>query len=137
MPFPTYISGGYDIPKGTLVFINHYALHNDANFWKDVDKFDPYRYLDKDGNVDVKPENWLPFGAGRRVCLGEPVARAELILIAANLLQTFTFKPPPGIDFAPEPACDVVGTDVPKAYKVVLERRRCSGSVPVETYSRN
>ena len=117
-------TGGYDIPKGTTVFINHFALHNDANFWKDVDKFDPYRYLNKDGNIDAKPENWLPFGAGRRVCLAEPISRTELILIAANLLQTFTFKSPPGVKLEPEGVSDFTGTEIPKAYKVLLERRR-------------
>ena len=117
-------TGGYDVPKGTTVFVNHFSLHNDANFWKDVDKFDPYRYLDQSGKMDTKPENWLPFGAGRRICLGEPVSRTELILIAANLLQTFTFKSPSGLPFKPEVACDFVGSETPKAYKVVLERRR-------------
>ena len=119
-----YFSGGYDIPKDTTVFINHWALHNDASFWKNVDKFDPYRYLTKEGKMDSKPESWLPFSAGRRVCLGEPVARTELLLITTNLLQNFHFKPPPGVDFVPEAVPTVEGIEYPKEYKVVVERRK-------------
>ena len=121
---PDFFVGGYDIPKDTSVFVNHWALHNDATAWKNVNKFDPYRYLDSEGNMDAKPENWLPFGAGRRVCLGEPVARTELLLIAANLLQTFTFKSPPGVELVPESVCEAAGQETPKDYKVVVERRK-------------
>ncbi|KAK3099270.1 hypothetical protein FSP39_001939 [Pinctada imbricata] len=115
--------GGYDIPKGTMVFINHWALHNDSNFWKDVDKFDPYRYLTKEGKMDMKPDSWLPFSAGRRVCLGEPVARTELLLIAANLLQTFRFKAPSGVIHEAQAQFAGPGFEVPEPYKVVIEKR--------------
>ncbi|KAK3100065.1 hypothetical protein FSP39_014192, partial [Pinctada imbricata] len=114
---------GYDIPKGTTVFINHWALHNDPNFWKDVDKFDPYRYLTKDGKMDMKPENWLPFSAGRRVCLGEPVARTELLLIASSFLKNFRFKVPPGVTHITKPRFPVAGSEIPEEYKVVVEKR--------------
>ena len=116
--------GGYDIPKGTTVLINHWALHHDPKFWKNAETFDPHRYLDNEGKMDLKPDSWLPFGAGRRVCLGEPVARTELLLIAANLLQNFKFKSPPGVEMVPEGFCESVGSELPKAYKVVIERRK-------------
>ena len=118
------ISGGYDIPKDTTVFINHWALHNDTNALKNVDKFDPYRYLDSGGKLDKKPENWLPFSAGRRVCLGEQLAKTELLLIASHLLQKFTFKPPNGVEFVVLPKCDIAGTEVPLDYKVIIEKRQ-------------
>ncbi|KAK3093488.1 hypothetical protein FSP39_016334, partial [Pinctada imbricata] len=115
--------GGYDIPKNTTVIINHWALHNDASFWKDVDKFDPYRYLTKEGKMDMKPDNWLPFSAGRRVCLGEPVARTELLLIASNLLQNFRFKAPPGVSYVTSVRHNFQGVELPVIYKVVVEKR--------------
>ncbi|KAK3106564.1 hypothetical protein FSP39_022638 [Pinctada imbricata] len=115
--------GGYDVQKDTMVFINHWALHNDSSYWKDVEKFDPYRYLTKEGKMDMKPENWMPFSAGRRVCLGEPVARTELLLIASNLLQNFRFKAPPGVTHVPGMRCPTQGTELPAFYKVVVERR--------------
>ena len=119
-----FISGGYDIPKGTTVFINHWALHNDNVFWKNAAKFDPNRFLDSEGKMDKKPENWLPFSAGRRVCLGEPVARTELLLIATNLLQTFEFKAPPGEKIVLSPTLEFTGSEVPSDYKVVIKQRK-------------
>ena len=68
---------------GTDVIINHWALHNDPNKWRDVDKFMPERYLNEEGKMGPKPESWLPFSAGRRVCLGESVAKPELHLLFA------------------------------------------------------
>ncbi|KAK3085605.1 hypothetical protein FSP39_006017 [Pinctada imbricata] len=115
--------GGYDIPKGTMVLINHWALHNDPTFWKNVDKFDPYRYLTKEGKMDMKPENWLPFSAGRRVCLGEPVARTELLLIASSFLKNFRFKVPPGVTHSIKHRAPAAGTELPELYKVVVEKR--------------
>ncbi|KAK3099712.1 hypothetical protein FSP39_008420 [Pinctada imbricata] len=115
--------GGFDIPKGTMVFNNYWALHNDSNFWKDVDKFDPYRYLTKDGKMDMKPESWLPFSAGRRVCLGEPVARTELLLIAANMLQNFNFKTSSGVKHKVTTKFNAPGNELPEPHKVIIEKR--------------
>ncbi|KAK3100089.1 hypothetical protein FSP39_014572 [Pinctada imbricata] len=116
--------GGYDVPKGTMVFINHWALHNDKNFWKYVDKFDPYRYLDKDGKLDSKPANWLPFSAGRRVCLGETVAKAELVFIVSCLLQNFTFMAPPCVNHKIKSRSGFTGSEHPAYYKVIVKKRK-------------
>ncbi|KAK3086132.1 hypothetical protein FSP39_013975, partial [Pinctada imbricata] len=58
---------GYDIPEGTIVVINILALHMDPAFWKNVTKFDPSHFI-KDGKLNLKADNWLPFSAGKR-CL--------------------------------------------------------------------
>ncbi|XP_078674006.1 cytochrome P450 2U1-like isoform X1 [Branchiostoma floridae x Branchiostoma belcheri] len=94
---------GYDIPKGTQVLPNLYALHMDPAYWPDPDRFDPGRFLDAEGNVINKPESFMPFSGGRRVCLGEQLARMELFLFFSTLLQSFTFKTPEG---APAPTTD-------------------------------
>ncbi|XP_033763832.1 steroid 17-alpha-hydroxylase/17,20 lyase-like [Pecten maximus] len=114
---------GYDIPKGTTVMINHWALHFDARHWKDPKKFDPERYLDSDGNLGPKPVSWLPFSAGRRVCLGESVAKAELHLICAIFLHQFDFMIPPGetADFTPD-ISGIAGYTAGK-YKIVVKKR--------------
>ena len=91
-----YFAGGYDIPKNTAVIINHWALHNDPRKWENHDQFIPERYLDRDGKLGPKPDNWLPFSAGRRVCLGEMVAKPELHLIFASLMQRFRWRLPDG-----------------------------------------
>ncbi|XP_078621645.1 cytochrome P450 2D4-like isoform X2 [Branchiostoma floridae x Branchiostoma japonicum] len=93
----------YDIPEGTQVLMNMYSLHTDPAYWPDPDRFDPERFLDAEGNVISKPESFMPFGGGRRVCLGEQLARMELFLFFSTLLQSFTFKTPEG---APAPCAD-------------------------------
>ncbi|XP_066275691.1 cytochrome P450 2U1-like [Branchiostoma lanceolatum] len=96
---------GYSIPKGTQVLPNLYSLHMDPAYWPDPDRFDPERFLDAEGNVINKPESFMPFSGGRRVCLGEQLARMELFLFFSTLLQSFTFKTPEG---APPPNTDGV-----------------------------
>ncbi|ESO91392.1 hypothetical protein LOTGIDRAFT_228827 [Lottia gigantea] len=114
--------GGYDIPKGTMMLTNLWALHVDPDFWPDVDQFKPERFLNEDGKMAPKPDNWLPFSAGRRVCLGEPLAKAELHLILAGLFQQLEFAPAPGTSVDIEP--DIKGVAlVPKPFKVVVKKR--------------
>ncbi|KAK6186055.1 hypothetical protein SNE40_008165 [Patella caerulea] len=88
--------GEYEIPKGTLVMINHWALHHDPEAWKDPDVFRPERFLDVDGKLAPKTMSWIPFSAGRRNCLGETVARPELHLMLALLLRNTKFSCPDG-----------------------------------------
>ncbi|OWF46735.1 steroid 17-alpha-hydroxylase/17,20 lyase-like [Mizuhopecten yessoensis] len=113
----------YDIPKGTMVMINHWALHNDPKHWKDPSKFDPKRFLDSDGNLAPKPVSWLPFSAGRRVCLGESAAKPELHLICATILQQFEIMLPPGVtaDFSPD--VSGIGGYTANQYKIVVQKR--------------
>ncbi|XP_066291054.1 cytochrome P450 2U1-like [Branchiostoma lanceolatum] len=107
---------GYDIPKGTQVLMNLYSVHMDPAYWSDPDRFDPERFLDAEGNVMNKHESFLPFGGGRRVCLGEQLARMELFLFFSTLLQSFIFKVPEG---APPPNTDGV-------YGILLPHTRSS-----------
>ena len=90
---------GYNIPKETTVLINLWSLHHDPTIWDDPHSFIPERFLDNDGKfVPPKQDRFLPFAAGRRACLGEPLARVELFLILARLLHSFRFENPPGSD---------------------------------------
>ncbi|XP_066293519.1 cytochrome P450 2U1-like [Branchiostoma lanceolatum] len=95
----------YNIPKGTKIFPNLYSVHMDPAYWPDPERFDPERFLDAEGNVINKPESFMPFGGGKRVCIGEQLARMELFLFFSTLLQSFTFKTPEG---APPPNTDGV-----------------------------
>ncbi|XP_048745552.1 steroid 17-alpha-hydroxylase/17,20 lyase-like [Ostrea edulis] len=116
--------GGYDIPKGTTVMINHWALHHDPKYWKDHESFDPNRYLDENGKLKpAKPESWLPFSAGRRVCLGETVAKPEMLLMCANLLKRFEIRLPDGIKANPEYRMMGFGVELPSEYKIVVTER--------------
>ena len=52
--------------------------------------------MEKDGTLRQHPTSFLPFGAGRRACLGEAVAKADLFLIFAWFLQNYSFSKVPG-----------------------------------------
>lgn len=81
--------GSYDIPKDTLVWAGLAAYHNDADLWGDPASFRPDRFLDEDGQLSLKLDKTLPFGAGKRVCAGETFARNTLFVMVAGFFQNF------------------------------------------------
>ncbi|CAD5123232.1 DgyrCDS11593 [Dimorphilus gyrociliatus] len=92
--------GGYNIKKGTTIWPNIWGLHHDKEIWGDPYNFRPERFLDKDGKV-LSVEHrlrkcLLPFGAGRRVCLGKNMANNRLFLFLTTVLQRFKFQPEEG-----------------------------------------
>uniref|UniRef100_A0A8C6UN01 Cytochrome P450, family 2, subfamily N, polypeptide 13 n=1 Tax=Neogobius melanostomus TaxID=47308 RepID=A0A8C6UN01_9GOBI len=82
--------GGYFIPKGTSVMPILTSVLFDKTEWATPDQFNPQHFLDSEGKF-VKREAFLPFSAGKRVCLGEGLARMELFLFFVSLLQKFSF----------------------------------------------
>ncbi|XP_055327652.1 cytochrome P450 18a1-like [Paramacrobiotus metropolitanus] len=111
---------GYLIPKGTTIFPNFWAVHNDEKLWKDPKRFDPERFLVK-GQVE-KPPFFMPFSSGRRVCLGEQLAKAEIFLVFSTVLQRFSLSIP-ACDKTPD--CEgVLGmTLTPKPYRLLVTKR--------------
>ncbi|CAO2038302.1 unnamed protein product [Urochloa humidicola] len=86
---------GYTISKGTTIILNIWAVHRDPDAWTDPDKFMPERFMDGDidfsNNKDCK---LIPFGGGRRTCLGLPLAYRTVHLILASLLHQFDWMLP-------------------------------------------
>ncbi|XP_039638086.1 cytochrome P450 2K1-like isoform X1 [Perca fluviatilis] len=87
---------GHFIKKGTTVFPLLTSVLYDESEWERPHSFYPAHFLDKDGKF-VKREAFIPFSAGRRICLGESLARTELFIFFTSLLQHFCFTPPPGV----------------------------------------
>lgn len=81
---------GYSIPKGTLIIPNLTSVLNEEGQWKFPNEFNPENFLNDQGEF-VKPEAFMPFSAGPRMCLGEGLARMELFLILVTLLRKFNF----------------------------------------------
>uniref|UniRef100_A0A3Q0S9X5 Cytochrome P450, family 2, subfamily X, polypeptide 9 n=1 Tax=Amphilophus citrinellus TaxID=61819 RepID=A0A3Q0S9X5_AMPCI len=81
---------GYSIPKGTLIIENLTSVLNEEGQWKFPHEFNPENFLNDQGEF-VKPEAFMPFSAGPRVCLGEGLARMELFLMMVTLLRKFKF----------------------------------------------
>ena len=68
--------GGKNIPKGTQILFNIWSFHNDEMYWEHPEKFDPYRWIDESNKYTPGCHiSFLPFSAGRRVCLGESMAK--------------------------------------------------------------
>ncbi|XP_042523923.1 cytochrome P450 2S1 [Dipodomys spectabilis] len=84
---------GYTLPQGTEVFPLLGSVLHDPNFFKQPEEFNPGHFLDADGKFR-KPEAFLPFSLGKRVCLGEGLARAELFLFFTAILQAFSLESP-------------------------------------------
>uniref|UniRef100_A0A673CL79 Cytochrome P450 2K1-like n=1 Tax=Sphaeramia orbicularis TaxID=375764 RepID=A0A673CL79_9TELE len=87
---------GYFIKKGTTVYPLLTSVLYDESEWEKPYSFNPAHFLDKDGKF-VKRDAFMPFSAGRRICLGESLARMELFLFFTSILQHFRFTPPPGV----------------------------------------
>ncbi|XP_015920197.2 cytochrome P450 18a1 [Parasteatoda tepidariorum] len=88
--------GGYLIEKGTHVMSNLWAVHMDPNLWDKPDEFNPERFLVNDRVV--KPPYFMPFSVGRRMCVGDTLARMEIFLFMVSLLQKFKLCVPEGHD---------------------------------------
>ncbi|XP_046570784.1 cytochrome P450 2D20-like isoform X1 [Haliotis rubra] len=88
------------VPANTTVYINLWALLHDDTFWESPWDFRPERFLDSSNRL-LPPSHpvrrrMLAFGAGRRVCLGEAMAKNRLFLLVTALIQNFVFEPVEG-----------------------------------------
>ncbi|XP_047452532.1 cytochrome P450 2F2-like [Mugil cephalus] len=112
---------GYSIPKGTMIIENLTSVLNEEGQWKFPHEFNPENFLNDQGDF-VKPDAFMPFSAGSRVCLGESLARMELFLIIVTLLRKFKFVWPKDAgkpDYTP-----VYGvTLTPKPYHMKVQLR--------------
>ncbi|XP_071505091.1 steroid 17-alpha-hydroxylase/17,20 lyase-like [Diadema antillarum] len=119
-------TGDYVIPKGAIVIVNLHSMHFDPQEWDDPDSFKPEHFLDEAGTVRQHPPGFMPFGAGRRSCLGEAVAKADLFLIFSWFLQNYTFSKVPGkesenlINIIPKTAAGRLLTP----YEIVIKERK-------------
>ena len=84
--------GDVHIPGGRSIHIPVYALHRHRRFWNDPDKFDPDRF-DAEGQESRHRFTFLPFGGGRRVCVGMGMAVTECLVVLATLLPHIDLEP--------------------------------------------
>ncbi|XP_063959563.1 cytochrome P450 2U1-like [Lytechinus pictus] len=80
---------GYHVPKDSVVIMNLWEILNSPKYWNEPEKFNPYRFLSQDGQRVIEHPAFIPFGIGLRLCLGEKLAKIELFIIFASLLQRF------------------------------------------------
>lgn len=114
---------GYNIPKDTIVLFNVWAMHHDPSEWSNPYEFDPTRFLDSEGKYFCPgTKSYMPFSAGRRVCLAESLGKIQLFLFISRLLHKFRFSIPSGTK-APDLEGIFGASLCPKPYQLYVERR--------------
>ncbi|KAJ1696595.1 hypothetical protein LUZ63_005107 [Rhynchospora breviuscula] len=87
----------YDIPKGTRVLVNVWAIGRDPKYWENPEEFKPERFMNSSTDFKGTDFEFIPFGSGRRMCPGVSFGIANVELPLASLLYHFDWKPIDGL----------------------------------------
>lgn len=91
------VVGDYHIPAGSTVVVSQYVTHRHPAFWKDPEKFDPFRFTPE--RSAARPAlAYFPFGAGPRGCIGWHFAMVQIQLIVAMVARQFRLVARPGYE---------------------------------------
>ncbi|XP_050311649.1 uncharacterized protein LOC126747190 [Anthonomus grandis grandis] len=109
---------GYDIAEDTIILTNLHSVHMNEEVYENPEEFLPERFIGGNGRIVVNEKTFIPFGFGKRRCLGEVLAKTNMFLFFTSLLHNFTLEAVKG--FYP----DVVPYDgvtlSPRPFKVKL-----------------
>ncbi|KAH0631503.1 hypothetical protein JD844_005847 [Phrynosoma platyrhinos] len=114
---------GYFIPKGTEIYPVLNTVLNDPTMFKTIHGFNPENFLDENGRFK-KNDAFVPFSLGKRICMGEALARMELFLFFTTILQSFQLKPllaPEDLDTTPQ---ESGFANIPPLYQISMIPRR-------------
>jgi len=100
------VVAGYRIPRRTLVFVSIWSTHRDPTVWPNPLGYDPRRWLG-DAPKERPRFAYLPFGGGRRICVGQGFAMLNATLLAAMIAQRFRFDLVPGAKIVLDPTVTV------------------------------
>ncbi|GAV79597.1 p450 domain-containing protein [Cephalotus follicularis] len=88
---------GYIVPKGAQIIVNAWNIGRDPSSWEDPNKFMPESFLGSDIEPLGRNFELIPFGGGRRVCPGLPLALRMLPLMLGTLVHSFNWKLEEGV----------------------------------------
>lgn len=89
------------IPKGSAVLIAPWLLHRHVKLWDDPGRFDPERFSPQASAA--RPRfSYMPFGGGKRICIGAAFALAEATVLLATLAQRYSLRVAPGHQVEPQ-----------------------------------
>lgn len=109
---------GYEIPAGTRVIVNAWAIGRDPKSWEDAEEFKPERFTQSPYNsVDVRGQDFqlIPFGSGRRGCPGMQLGLVILEFVLAQLLHCFDWRLPDGMESRDLDMNEIFGLAIPRA----------------------
>lgn len=92
---------GHRIPRGSTVIVPVHSIHHDARWWPDPEVFDPSRFIGANARSHHRSA-YLPFGGGRRICIGSSFALMEATLITAMMSRRLVYDLVPGHPVEPE-----------------------------------
>jgi len=81
--------GGFDYPARVALIPAPYMLHHDPEIYPEPFAFKPERFLDNNPGTYT----WIPFGGGRRRCLGAAFAIQEMKIVVGEVMRRFTLEP--------------------------------------------
>nr|GEY02642.1 cytochrome P450 71A1-like [Tanacetum cinerariifolium] len=92
------VINGYEIPKKTLVYVNVWAVGRNPNCWERPEEFEPERFMGSGSSIDYNGTDFelTPFGSGRRICPGIPMAAVTMEMTLSNLIYSFDWESPVG-----------------------------------------
>nr|DAD17783.1 TPA_asm: hypothetical protein HUJ06_019246 [Nelumbo nucifera] len=118
---------GYHVPKHAIVFVNVWGMARDPKVWTEPYEFRPDRFLGSDKDVKGQDFDVLPFGTGRRSCVGMPLGHRMVHYSLASLLHAFEWDFPADIL---EDMTEKVGITLQKAKGLIgVPKPRLSESV--------
>ncbi|XP_046746437.1 cytochrome P450 4C1-like [Diprion similis] len=80
--------GQFTLPRGSSIALNFIGVHRSEKYWPDPLKFDPDRFL-PERFAQQEPYSYLPFGGGRRNCIGSKYAVMFMKIIVATILRKY------------------------------------------------
>nr|QCF60512.1 cytochrome P450 [Salvia dorisiana] len=107
---------GYTIPKNVKVIVNFWAITRDRSIWKNPESFEPERFLGTDINFEGQHFELIPFGSGRRICPGMPLASRMLFCMVATLCHNFDWELEGGVESKLREREDVFGLALQKKF---------------------
>ena len=113
--------GPYHFKKGTLFFANLSKFMNDPNDFPNPRQFDPTRFIDENNKIK-RFDKLVPFGIGKRICMGESLAKNELFIFFTRTFQRISVNVIPGSE--PNPEEFIAGiTRIPKPFPAKISAR--------------
>ncbi|XP_076931697.1 7-ethoxycoumarin O-deethylase-like [Bidens hawaiensis] len=114
---------GYIIPKGTQVLVNAWAIGRDPIVWDDPLELKPQRFMMSGVDVRGQDFNLIPFGAGRRICPGLPLAIQMIPMMLGSLLNSF--------DWSLDTHIQHEGLDMNEKFGITLSKAKPLCVVPI------